>query len=52
MPSRSSSSADLNAAIARVTPDVLALLGDGVPRSEAAIVARPAGTPRTTSGAR
>jgi hypothetical protein len=39
MPSRSSSSADLDAAIARVTPDVLALLGDGVPRSEAAIVA-------------
>jgi hypothetical protein len=39
MPSRSSSSADLNAAIARVTPDVLALLGDGVPRSEAAIIA-------------
>jgi hypothetical protein len=38
-PSRLTSSADLNAAIARVTPDVLALLGDGVPRAEAAIVA-------------
>jgi hypothetical protein len=33
------SSADLAAAIERVTPDVLALLGDGVPRSEATIVA-------------
>jgi hypothetical protein len=37
------SSADLNAAIAHVTPDVLALLGDGVPRTEAAIVAALAG---------
>ena len=33
------SSADLNTAIERITPDVLALLGDGVPRPEAAIVA-------------
>jgi hypothetical protein len=33
------SSTDLNTVIARVTPDVLALLGDGVPRTEAAIVA-------------
>jgi hypothetical protein len=33
------SSADLDAAIERVTPDVLALLGDGVPRNEAAIIA-------------
>jgi hypothetical protein len=33
------SSADLDAAIERVTPDVLALLGDGVPRTEAAIIA-------------
>jgi hypothetical protein len=33
------SSADLNAAIARTAPDVVALLGDGVPRAEAAIVA-------------
>jgi hypothetical protein len=36
------SSADLDAAITRVTPDVLALFGDGVARSEAAIVAVPA----------
>jgi hypothetical protein len=33
------SSADLDAAIERVMPDVLALLGDGVPRAEAAIIA-------------
>jgi hypothetical protein len=33
------SSADLEAVIARVTPDVLALLGDGVPRTEATIIA-------------
>ena len=33
-----SSSADLNAAIERVTPDLLRLLEDGVPRSRAAIV--------------
>jgi hypothetical protein len=33
------SSADLAAAIERVTPGVLALLADGVPRTEAAIVA-------------
>jgi hypothetical protein len=39
MPSRPTSSADINAAIARVTPDVLALLADGVLRSRAAIVA-------------
>jgi hypothetical protein len=37
------SSADLDAAIARVAPDVVALLGDGVPRSEATIVAALAG---------
>jgi hypothetical protein len=37
------SSADLDAAIERVTPDVLALLGDGVPRAEAAIVTALAG---------
>src|SRR5687768_895288 len=37
------SSADLDAVIERVTPDVLALLGDGVPRTEAAIVAALAG---------
>jgi hypothetical protein len=39
MSSRPSSSADLDAAIARTAPDVVALLGDGVPRAEAAIVA-------------
>jgi hypothetical protein len=33
------SSDDLDAAIAQVTPDVLALLGDGVPRPGAVIVA-------------
>jgi hypothetical protein len=33
------SSADLDAAIERVMPDVLALLGDGVPRAEAEIIA-------------
>jgi hypothetical protein len=33
------SSADLDAAIERVVPNVLALLADGVPRPEAAIVA-------------
>jgi hypothetical protein len=38
-PPRLWSSADLGAVIAQVTPDILALLGDGVPRSEAAIVA-------------
>ena len=34
-----SSSVDLHAAIARVTPAVLELLQDGVPRTKAAIVA-------------
>jgi len=38
-PSRLSSSADINAAIERVAPDVLALLADGVPRNTATIVA-------------
>ena len=33
------SSADLDAAIARVTPDVLALLADGVPRTKRTILA-------------
>jgi hypothetical protein len=37
------SSADLDAAIERVTPDVVALLGDSVPRTEAVIVAALAG---------
>jgi hypothetical protein len=41
--SRPWSSADLNAAIERVAPDVLALLADGVPRPEAAIVRALAG---------
>jgi hypothetical protein len=39
MPPRAASSDDLNAMIARITPDVLALLADGVPRDEATIVA-------------
>jgi hypothetical protein len=38
-PPRLWSSADLDAVIERITPDVLALLGDSVPRTEAAIVA-------------
>jgi hypothetical protein len=42
-PSRLWSSADLDAAIERVTPDGLALLADDVPRTEAAIVAALAG---------
>jgi len=33
------SSADFDAVLARVMPDVLALLGDGVPRSRGTIVA-------------
>jgi hypothetical protein len=37
-PTKRWSSADLDTVIARVTPDVLALLADGVPRAEAAIV--------------
>ena len=36
-------SAELNATVARVTPAVLALLGDGVPRTKPAIVAALAG---------
>jgi len=39
MPSRLASSADLDAAVERTALDVLALLADGVPRAEAAIVA-------------
>ena len=42
-PSRLTTSDDVNAAIERVAPDVLALLADGVPRNEAAIVAALAG---------
>ncbi len=40
---KSWSSADFNAVIARVTPDVLTLLGDGVPRSRGTILAALAG---------
>jgi hypothetical protein len=42
-PTKRWSSADLDIVIAQVTPDVLALLGDGVPRSEAVIIAALAG---------
>ena len=42
-PPRATSSDDLNAIIERVTPDVLALLADGMPRTEAAVVAALAG---------
>jgi hypothetical protein len=38
-PTKRWSSADFDAVIAQVTPDVRALLGDGVPRSRATIVA-------------
>jgi hypothetical protein len=37
-PTKRWSSADFDAVIARVAPEILALLGDGVPRSRAAIV--------------
>ena len=37
-PTKRWSSADLDAVIARVTPDVLALLGDGVPRTRGTIL--------------
>ena len=39
MPRRYPSASDMDAAVARVAPAVLALLGDGVPRSRRAIVA-------------
>ena len=39
MPPRTTTSADLNAMIERIAPDVLALLADGVPRNTATIVA-------------
>ena len=39
MPPKRWSSADFDAVLARVMPDVLALLGDGVPRSRGTIVA-------------
>ncbi len=38
-PTRFWSSADLDAAIARTAPDVLALLGDGVPRTKGMLIA-------------
>ena len=38
-PAKPASTADLDAAIARVTPDVLALLSDGVPRTRSTILA-------------
>jgi hypothetical protein len=37
-PAKLWSSADFNAVIARVTPDLLALLGDGVPRTRGTIL--------------
>jgi hypothetical protein len=39
VPQRYPSSADMDAMVARLAPAVLALLGDGVPRSRRAIVA-------------
>jgi hypothetical protein len=38
-PTKSWSSADFDALLARVTPDLVALLGDGVPRSRGMILA-------------
>jgi hypothetical protein len=38
MPPRYSSSADIDAMVARVAPAILELLGDGVPRAKKAIV--------------
>jgi hypothetical protein len=43
MASRLWSSADINAAVEQVAPDVLMLLGGGIPRTEAAIVRALAG---------
>jgi hypothetical protein len=42
-PTEPASPANVNVVVARVTPDVLALLADGVPRAEAVIVAALAG---------
>jgi hypothetical protein len=39
MPRRYPSASDMDAMVARIAPAVLALLGDGVPRSRRAIVA-------------
>ena len=42
-PSAFTSTAELNAMVARVAPAILALLADGVPRTKAAVVAALAG---------
>ena len=42
-PSAMTGTAELNATIERVAPDVLALLADGVPRTRATVVAALAG---------
>ena len=42
-PSALAGTAELNATVERVAPDILALLADGVPRTKAAIVAALAG---------
>ena len=39
MPPRYTSSADINAMVARIAPSILKLLGDGIPRSRRTIVA-------------
>jgi hypothetical protein len=54
MPRPYPSSSDMDATVARVTPAVLAKLGDGVPRSRWAIVAAlaPTGAPGTRWRAR
>ena len=42
-PAAFTGTAELNAAVERVAPDILALLADGVPRTKAALVAALAG---------
>jgi len=42
-PTTTAGSAEVDAAVARVTSDILALLADGVPRAEAAVVEALAG---------
>ena len=39
MPTRYTSSADTHAMVARITPSILGLLGDGIPRNRRAFVA-------------
>ena len=39
MPTRYTSSADTHAMVARIAPNILELLGDGIPRSRRAFVA-------------